>query len=161
MTIKLKIYSEVTLGQGANLITVEKVNSENIYLRLQSNSSIRIIPTQLILDLLDPLNKGVITLEDINRRYRKEHNLPHLFDELRLNYDKYILGYDSSISKICEYELEHFSSNSPLPTFITLPKPFLLLAGISGTGKTRFVREQACRFQPNLTNYCLVPVRPD
>src|SRR5690606_29802675 len=37
-----------------------------------------------------------------------------------------------------------------------LPKPFLLLAGISGTGKTRFVREQA-----DEDNYEIVPVRPD
>ncbi|MFV0447231.1 MAG: DUF3578 domain-containing protein [Vibrio sp.] len=44
---------------------------------------------------------------------------------------------------------------------ITLPlsKPFLLLAGISGTGKTRFVREQA-RDSLNET-YCLISVRPD
>ncbi|NVJ63029.1 MAG: restriction endonuclease [Flavobacteriaceae bacterium] len=37
-----------------------------------------------------------------------------------------------------------------------LPKPFLLLAGISGTGKTRFVREQA-----RYGAYKLVAVRPD
>jgi hypothetical protein len=44
----------------------------------------------------------------------------------------------------------------------TLPKPFLLLAGISGTGKTRFVREQAAvQRNGDLTNYCLIPVRPD
>lgn len=45
----------------------------------------------------------------------------------------------------------------------SLPKPFLLLAGISGTGKTRFVREQAaasCRGKTE-SNYCLIPVRPD
>jgi len=42
-----------------------------------------------------------------------------------------------------------------------LPKPFLLLAGISGTGKTRFVREQARASDPTGDNYCLVPVRPD
>lgn len=47
-----------------------------------------------------------------------------------------------------------------------LPKPFLLLAGISGTGKTRFVRQQATAsaelFGINrLEDYCLVPVRPD
>lgn len=47
-----------------------------------------------------------------------------------------------------------------------LSKPFLLLAGISGTGKTRFVREQA-KVSAALygmaegDNYCLVPVRPD
>jgi hypothetical protein len=44
----------------------------------------------------------------------------------------------------------------------SLPKPLLLLAGISGTGKTRFVREQAAVHRGgDLTNYCLVPVRPD
>ena len=42
---------------------------------------------------------------------------------------------------------------------IRLPKPFLILAGISGTGKTRFVRQQAER--TGLDNYCLVSVRPD
>jgi hypothetical protein len=56
----------------------------------------------------------------------------------------------------------------PIPVTIHtfLPKPFLLLAGISGTGKTRFVREQA-RISTALfglaegENHCLVPVRPD
>ena len=49
---------------------------------------------------------------------------------------------------------------------VVLAKPFVLLAGISGTGKTRFVREQA-RLSANLeaadtlTNYELVCVRPD
>jgi hypothetical protein len=42
-----------------------------------------------------------------------------------------------------------------------LPKPFLLLAGISGTGKTRFVRKQAEAVDPTRNNYCLVSVRPD
>ncbi|WP_042152503.1 MULTISPECIES: McrB family protein [unclassified Pseudoalteromonas] len=40
-----------------------------------------------------------------------------------------------------------------------LSKPFLLLAGISGTGKTRFVKKQAeCRGE---VTYCLTSVRPD
>jgi len=42
-----------------------------------------------------------------------------------------------------------------------LPKPFLLLAGISGTGKTRFVRQQAEYNKSLDETYCLVPVRPD
>ena len=46
-------------------------------------------------------------------------------------------------------------------SLVCLPKPFLLLAGISGTGKTRFVREQARATDSTLSNYCLVPVRPD
>lgn len=43
----------------------------------------------------------------------------------------------------------------------TIPKPFLLLAGISGTGKTRFVREQAEKHAAYPKNHCLIPVRPD
>lgn len=42
-----------------------------------------------------------------------------------------------------------------------LSKPFLLLAGISGTGKTRFVREQAKTSGQFSETYCLTSVRPD
>ncbi|WP_254621782.1 McrB family protein [Vibrio cholerae] len=44
---------------------------------------------------------------------------------------------------------------------IVLPKPFLLLAGISGTGKTRFVRKQAEARGQLSSTYCLTSVRPD
>lgn len=44
---------------------------------------------------------------------------------------------------------------------IPLSKPFILLAGISGTGKTHFVRQQAEYTQSFNQTYCLVPVRPD
>ncbi len=44
---------------------------------------------------------------------------------------------------------------------VNVPKPFILLAGISGTGKTRFVREQAAAHNVGNNNFCLVPVRPD
>ena len=53
-------------------------------------------------------------------------------------------------------KLAEFLAENTLHTFIHLPKPFLLLAGISGTGKTRFVREQA-----RYGAYKLVAVRPD
>ena len=46
----------------------------------------------------------------------------------------------------------------------SIPKPFILLAGISGTGKTRFVREQAGMVSGDVEkpeNYELVAVRPD
>ena len=42
-----------------------------------------------------------------------------------------------------------------------LPKPFVLLAGISGTGKTLFVRRQAEIKITEQKNYELIPVRPD
>ena len=44
---------------------------------------------------------------------------------------------------------------------IRLPKPFLILAGTSGTGKTRFVRDQAAATGRDSDAYCLTPVRPD
>jgi|GEM_PF-3204589 len=50
------------------------------------------------------------------------------------------------------------SLNKNISSESSLSKPFLLLAGISGTGKTRFVREQA---DDDLSNYQLVSVRPD
>lgn len=46
--------------------------------------------------------------------------------------------------------------------FVRLPKPFLLLAGISGTGKSRFVREQAQRHATHYPgNFKSIAVRPD
>jgi len=43
---------------------------------------------------------------------------------------------------------------------LSIPKSFVLLAGISGTGKSRFVREQAsCTIGSD--NFLLIPVRPD
>ncbi|WP_157610999.1 McrB family protein [Arsukibacterium perlucidum] len=48
-----------------------------------------------------------------------------------------------------------------LGTQCTLSKPFILLAGISGTGKSRFVRQQAAA-QGNEKEFLqMVPVRPD
>jgi hypothetical protein len=59
-------------------------------------------------------------------------------------------------------DVSNSSSLKDIKMVCTLPKPFLLLAGISGTGKTRFVREQAAAHRGgDLTNYCLIPVRPD
>ncbi len=165
MITKLKIYKGLTLGDGNRAITVEKVNSENIYLRLQDGNQRRILPTQLILDLLLHLRNKKITIDDIYRKKRKDKNLPPLFTELKLDYENFILGYESSISKICEYELNNSLKKSKNDS-ILLPKPFILLAGISGTGKTRFVIEQAKNSAEKFDlkenyNCCLVPVRPD
>ena len=53
--------------------------------------------------------------------------------------------------------LEHHGNSS----LSILYKPFLILAGISGTGKTRFVREQAKVSGDIEETYRLIPVRPD
>ncbi len=51
------------------------------------------------------------------------------------------------------------SNSNSVGVGTSLPKPFILLAGISGTGKSRFVRRQA-DFQGR-GNHILIPVRPD
>uniref|UniRef100_A6W3I9 ATPase dynein-related AAA domain-containing protein n=1 Tax=Marinomonas sp. (strain MWYL1) TaxID=400668 RepID=A6W3I9_MARMS len=80
------------------------------------------------------------------------------------------LVYDLCANLDVYSELHNYYENNALiiPTIVTpfsqnkLPKPFLLLAGISGTGKTRFVRKQAeASNDGKEDNYCLVPVRPD
>ncbi|CAB5160048.1 MAG: AAA domain-containing protein [Actinobacteria bacterium] len=163
------------LGEGVRNYTVEKVTNEAIYLRGHPDAqrgekgnrkgALRIIPTVVIEDILHGLESKVITLDDIVRK-RGNEKTDDLFSLLGVDHDKFILGYDSTIYKICELCFNNATDtsircNSAISTN-TLPKPFLLLAGISGTGKTRFVREQAsAHYSGDLSNYCLIPVRPD
>lgn len=65
---------------------------------------------------------------------------------------------NSMYSSACKKLVEYFHSQK---VDVYLSKPFLLLAGISGTGKTRFVREQAKASGSIEETYCLVSVRPD
>lgn len=79
-----------------------------------------------------------------------------IFNEI---YDGYkIIKENGSYILIQTSQLEQKN----LPYSITsLSKPFLLLAGISGTGKTRFIREQAKATGKLSDTYCLTSVRPD
>ncbi|MEI7285626.1 MrcB family domain-containing protein [Pectobacterium carotovorum] len=76
-----------------------------------------------------------------------------------LKFYKEIEGMEFEMQEISistkEKMIETDSDTTPLP------KPFLLLAGISGTGKSRFVREQAKATGHIDETYCLVSVRPD
>ncbi len=81
--------------------------------------------------------------------------------------------YSSAVQKVIEFLIEENgitqnNSIASLEKYTQLTKPFLLLAGISGTGKTRFVRAQAARSNgwyaddsQKPDNYELVAVRPD
>ncbi|GAA6186098.1 hypothetical protein [Aliiglaciecola sp. NS0011-25] len=64
--------------------------------------------------------------------------------------------YSAACKKLAEFLAEEHSNS-----YTSLSKPFLLLAGISGTGKTRFVREQAKTSGQFAETYCLTSVRPD
>ena len=79
-------------------------------------------------------------------------NAPDIFLKLKEHHNNYVGLQLLKSNQTKAQEIIH----------IPLPKPFLLLAGISGTGKTRFVRKQAAaHYNGDLSNYCLIPVRPD
>ncbi|WP_278182868.1 McrB family protein [Vibrio misgurnus] len=67
----------------------------------------------------------------------------------------------TSLFEVKKQDYETIPRSSSSSTVAVLSKPFLLLAGISGTGKTRFVREQAKTSKQFAETYCLTSVRPD
>ena len=85
------------------------------------------------------------------------------------SFNKFKRLYSDQNRETSDYPNEIFqnpNNKSSEKLLSILPKSFLLLAGISGTGKSRFVAEQAKASADALnlkqgTNYCLVPVRPD
>ena len=89
------------------------------------------------------------------------------------NYGKFLNNFLDNAPLINKYSQLNISNNSSVTPkasapFLNLPKPFLLLAGISGTGKSRFVRTQAYLSNgldldspEKVNNYELVAVRPD
>ncbi len=62
---------------------------------------------------------------------------------------------------LAEKSKSTISKTNPSTNFLEIPKPFILLAGISGTGKSRFIRKQAEQSNADGSNFCLIPVRPD
>ncbi|MBQ9217844.1 MAG: hypothetical protein IJ160_06725 [Muribaculaceae bacterium] len=100
---------------------------------------------------------------------------------------KYIIKYSevlSSLSVVAENESGNSTKTEPINNFNTnnnvminkylaaiRTKPFLLLAGISGTGKSQIVKEMAFATCPNIDdlraneaspgNYCLIEVKPN
>ena len=109
-----------------------------------------------------------------------------LFEEkegYRIIKPKYVLKYADilqNLSILNRHKGEHKSFNEPLEAkestsydgILTAlrTKPFLLLAGISGTGKSRIVRELAFKSCPEFLrdtdgttpgNYCMIEVKPN
>jgi hypothetical protein len=72
----------------------------------------------------------------------------------------YDAGLNSYRDFVSELNQSSVTAKSESPA-LTLSKPFLLLAGISGTGKSRFVRKQAETQGSEQDYFQMVPVRPD
>ncbi|MFB9848115.1 MrcB family domain-containing protein [Oceanisphaera arctica] len=69
-----------------------------------------------------------------------------------------ILSIYSSLEGV---KMNENTNNDKEVSLQSLSKPLLLLAGISGTGKSRFIRKQAEKTGSLNETYCLVSVRPD
>ena len=95
--------------------------------------------------LYDTENKALI---------RYAINRLHSDSEWQTKNDKGNAMYQAGIKKFIEFLDTEINLTS-------LPKPFILLAGISGTGKTRYVRKQALAHGAGNKNFCQIPVRPD
>ena len=95
------------------------------------------------------------------------NNLPYCGDNLipidKIELENAVLKLQQLVaSYIPKLPLKEKDRNlNPIHSLNELPKPFILLAGISGTGKTRFIRKQAEEHNVGDANFCLVPVRPD
>jgi len=173
------------IGSGASAWLVETSNPEVIHLRgLQSNTTnpgkLRVIPTPVIQRIFNAIyNKEIEESEIVTGGEKGEH----LFDKLSIDYDKYVLGYNSTIKQICkvlmnsqseitfekppstESLFDEYTLHSELNTQLTtslLSKPFVILTGASGTGKTKQAKDIAEHFsnQSN-SNYEIVAVGAD
>lgn len=120
------------------------------------------------------INNGIVSLKDINqKRYSDEEVWPPFNPKDKKVFFDYVgleITIDTNQRRI--YRIGTEQVNLKYRQFITAikSKPFLLLAGISGTGKSRIVRElaRAC-WEPNSEefksqkpiNYEMVQVKPN
>ena len=120
------------------------------------------------------INNGIVSLKDINqKRYSDEEVWPPFNPKDKKVFFDYVgleITIDTNQRRIDRIDTEQV--NLKYRQFITAikSKPFLLLAGISGTGKSRIVRElaRAC-WEPNSeefksqkpSNYEMVQVKPN
>ncbi|GKW09399.1 McrB family protein [Pectobacterium carotovorum] len=102
---------------------------------------------------------GSVILKEINLPDVSSSVFGELVYDLCQNPDLYRSLFEHH--KSMDVTLAIQSDKNDVKEFTPLPKPFLLLAGISGTGKSRFVREQAKVTGHIDETYCLVSVRPD
>jgi hypothetical protein len=91
----------IPVGTELKDYKVIKSNDDIIELWSEKTSSIRYVPPQLIIDLLEGIKSKKITLEDI--RKRRLIDLPELINS---KVEKYYFGIEGTLYNICEYLLE-------------------------------------------------------
>jgi len=170
---------ELTYVSGRNKVKVVRVERDAqriLLLRGSDNISISLERFELV---IKELSKGkLIDINEVlkaggNERSAIEAIIAHLPNvgyyngstQYNKTPQKKIAWFNQEIHALGELkdmsETPHIFGDTRKLVVTQLSKPFILLAGISGTGKTRFVREQAKAHRDDLSNYCLIPVRPD
>ena len=138
-----------------------------------------------IFDFCTPysLEEGIKLLNNLPLyiEYNKKGN--NQYSNTVLTYQQYLYALELSLEYFNGKNSSSFTSSQPLPPldqpqqqiyrpYLTAikSKPFLLLAGISGTGKSRIVRELAFMSCPKYLqdkdgvtpgNYCMIEVKPN
>lgn len=88
----------VPVGTRLKDYKVTKSNKDIVELWSDRTKSIRYVPYQLIKDLMDGINSGIIELEDIKKR--RDMDLPGL---LGSKVEKYYFGIEGTLYSICEF----------------------------------------------------------
>ncbi len=178
-----KLLHNATIGSQDTGWLIEKANVDALFLRRKShntnqNGVLRIIPTPVVERIYSALQNKEIVLSDI--KTGKGDDDIHLFDKLKIMHDRYLSGYASTIKSICKkideiataplfppppsgnlYSILSGSLNSQL-TRSLLSKPFVILTGASGTGKTKQAKELAEHFSnAEWSNFEIVAVGAD
>lgn len=152
----------LSLQQGANKLPKEKINAlENFRSELSVNiPEIKNWNTGGI-DLYSGAGNSIYEKTNLASKYYEKDKIPS-DEELIKDLEQMFSLYEKVTSyKPIKYEEPELSmTNIYDKPQLCIPKPFLLLAGVSGTGKSRFVREQVPEGERK-ERYQLVAVRPD
>ena len=155
------LLEEATASSGS-LGTIYKVDdlSGLIVSSRESLSREELTSSNTLRYFVDPIFHSESGYYYFSTQWGDANNVGLSFDRLRKFVGNHHVSYEvvktGSVFRLIK------RSCSVTGTMCLLPKPFLLLAGISGTGKTRFVRRQAeATGAKEAENFCQVPVRPD
>ncbi|MGX3020280.1 MrcB family domain-containing protein [Ursidibacter sp. B-7004-1] len=150
------IYLSLQLKSERNKIKYNKQEIQQIISRVRS-----FLPwgnTQFSDEDISLPTKEIYERTNIISKYYSYSNIPNentLIDDL-----KAMMSLYERLSVFNSQYLDKQSERERIKYYTHLPKSFLLLAGISGTGKSRFVREQVAE-PDRKERYQLVAVRPD
>lgn len=172
---KLRLYASSLLGDceqikrsiNANKELLKHFSSEHdldLFSKFldEEDATFRLGSKRLINDQGKPRGSrdcfGSVILKKINLPDASSSIFGRLVYDLCQSPNTYKNVYDAySLAKTSNILVRH----DDIVNGVDLYKPFLILSGISGTGKTRFVREQAKTSGQFSETYCLTSVRPD